>query len=94
MNYFNLTDNISKIDRTLRVFTGMALLLATPTAIASGIHPAILPMIASYLILTSIMNWDPIGYVLEILLRVIDQAHATTSISEKSQFRTRTCRGG
>ena len=94
MNYFDLTENISKIDATLRVSTGAALLLVTPTAIASGIHPGILPMIAAYLILTSIMKWDPIGYVVEILLRVIDQAHTTTSISEKSQFRIRTCRGG
>ena len=94
MNYFNLTDNISKIDRTLRIFTGMVLLLATPMAIAAGLHPTILPMIAGYLILTSIMNWDPIGYVIEIVFRMIDQAHATTATSDKSAFRIHSCRGG
>lgn len=74
MNYFNLTDNISTIDRILRISVGMALLLVTVTGVLPDVHPSIFPMIAAYLVLTAIMKWDPVGYVIEIVLRVLGQA--------------------
>lgn len=92
MNHFETTENINTTDEVLRVITGAALLLATPAAIAADIHPGILPTIAAYLILTSIMKWDPIGYVLEIGLRMFGSTPAPTT--EKPPTRMHTCRGG
>lgn len=92
MNYFETTENISTTDEMLRVITGVALLLATPTAIAADIHPGILPTIAAYLILTGIMKWDPIGYVLEIGLRIFGAIPTPTT--GKPPARLHTCRGG
>ncbi len=74
MNYFHLTDNISTIDRILRISVGMALLLVTVTGVMPDVHPSVFPMIAAYLVLTAIMKWDPLGYVIEIVLRVLGQA--------------------
>ena len=88
MNYFELTENISKTDATLRVLAGTILLLATPTAIATGNHPGILPMIAFYLVLTSILKWDPIGYVIEIALRIFKPAFTTRGSAKKHAQKT------
>lgn len=92
MNHFETTENINTTDEVLRVITGAALLLATPAAIAADIHPGILPTIAAYLILTGIMKWDPIGYVLEIGLRMFESTPTPTT--EKPPARMHTCRGG
>lgn len=92
MNYFETTENINTTDEVLRVITGAALLLATPAAITADIHPGILPTIAAYLILTGIMKWDPIGYVLEIGLRMFGST--STPTTEKPPARMHTCRGG
>ena len=75
MNYFNLTENISKVDRVLRIAAGMALLLITftDTEVIPDIHPSIFPMIAAYLVLTAIIKWDPAGYVIEVVLRIFGQ---------------------
>lgn len=74
MNYFNLTENISTIDRILRISVGMTLLLATFAGVSLDGHPSIFPMVAAYLVLTAIMKWDPVGYVLEVVLRVLGWA--------------------
>ena len=74
MNYFNLTENISTIDRILRIFVGMTLLLATFAGVTLDVYPSVFPMIAAYLVLTAIMKWDPVGYVLEVVLRVLGWA--------------------
>lgn len=99
MNYFEITENISTTDEMLRVITGAALLLATPTAIAADIHPALLPTIAVYLILTGIMKWDPIGYVLEIGLRMFGSTPTPTTQKPPARMHTslvrmHPCRGG
>jgi hypothetical protein len=79
MNYFDLTENISTIDRVLRISAGTALLLSTLTDAIPGVHPSIFPMIAAYLILTAIIKWDPAGYVIEVALRILGQADAVTA---------------
>lgn len=84
MHYFELTENISKTDETLRILTGAALLLVTPTAIAAGSHPGLLPMIAFYLVLTGIMKWDPIGYIIEIVLRIFEPVFTNSVPSQKT----------
>ena len=90
MNYFHLTDNISTIDRILRISVGMALLLVTVTGVMPDVHPSVFPMIAAYLVLTAIMKWDPLGYVIEIVLRVLGQADsAIAPPAPKSTLRVR-----
>lgn len=81
MEYFNITENISTIDRILRMFAGTLLLLAALTDAAPGVHPSVFPIIAAYLVLTAIMKWDPAGYVIEVVLRVFTIPHATASAS-------------
>jgi hypothetical protein len=84
MNYFELTENISKTDETLRILSGAALLLVTPTAIAVGSPPGLLPMIAFYLVLTGIMKWDPVGYVIEIVLRILEPVFTHSDPAQKT----------
>lgn len=81
MEYFNITENISTIDRILRMFAGTLLLLAALTDAVPGVHPSVFPIIAAYLVLTAIMKWDPAGYVIEVMLRVFTLPHAPTSVS-------------
>ena len=83
MSDFEPTENISQTDDILRVLAGAALLLATPTAITMGAHSGILPLIAVYLIITSIVKWDPIGYVLEIALRICKPAFTANITAHK-----------
>lgn len=77
MNYFNLTENIGTTDRILRMSVGMTLLLLTFTETAPYTHPSIFPAIAAYLVLTAIMKWDPAGFIVEVVLRMLGQSDAT-----------------
>ena len=89
MNYFNLTENISTIDRILRILVGMTLLLATFADVTLDVHPSVFPMIAAYLVLTAIMKWDPVGYVVEVVLRVLGWAEPSiVPAASKSTLRT------
>ena len=83
MNYFDITENISTTDQILRMFAGTLLLLAAITTAIPDVHPSIFPMIAAYLVLTAIMKWDPAGYVIEVVLRILGPIDAPTSASQR-----------
>ncbi len=74
MNYFNLAENIGTTDRILRMSVGMTLLLLTFTEAGPYVHPSIFPALAAYLVLTAIMKWDPAGFIVEMLLRMLGQS--------------------
>lgn len=78
MNYFDITENISTTDRILRMFVGTLLLLAALTTAIPDVHPSVFPIIAAYLVLTAIMKWDPVGYVIEVVLRIFGHADVPT----------------
>ena len=78
MSYFDITENISTTDRILRTFAGTLLLLAALTATVPDVHPSVFPAIAAYLVLTAIMKWDPVGYVIDVVLRIFSHADAPT----------------
>lgn len=78
MNYFDITENISTTDRILRMFAGTLLLLAALTTAIPDVHPSVFPIIAAYLVLTAIMKWDPVGYVIEVALRLFGHTDAPT----------------
>ncbi len=78
MNYFDITENISTTDQILRTFAGTLLLLTAITATIPDVHPSVFPSIAAYLVLTAIMKWDPVGYVIEVVLRIFSPTDAPT----------------
>ena len=83
MNYFAITENVSITDQILRTLVGTLLLLAAITGAIPDVHPSIFPMIAAYLVLTAIMKWDPAGYVIEVVLRILGPIDAPTSASQR-----------
>lgn len=70
MNYFELSENIGDIERVFRMLSGAVLLGVTLLGPVSFLYTTFFPMLAAYFILTAIMKWDPIGYVIQIFLRV------------------------
>ena len=80
MNYFDITENISTTDQILRTFAGTLLLLAAITTAIPDVHPSIFPIIAAYLVLTAIMKWDPVGYVIDVVLRIFGHTDAPTPV--------------
>ncbi|MEQ6342332.1 MAG: DUF2892 domain-containing protein [Gammaproteobacteria bacterium] len=72
MKYFEMTANISGADKGFRTIVGMALLgmaLADPT---STLCATVFPMIGAYFVLTAIMEWDPIGYLVQSAQKVLN----------------------
>ena len=85
MNYFNITENISTTDQILRTFAGTLLLLAALTTAIPDVHPSVFPIIAAYLVLTAIIKWDPVGYVIEVVLRIFGHTDASTPALTSNQ---------
>ena len=85
MNHFDITENISTTDQILRTFAGTLLLLAALTATVPEVHPSVFPTIAAYLVLTAIMKWDPVGYVIEVVLRIFGHTNVPTRALTSSQ---------
>jgi len=71
MKYVELTENIGPIEMIFRLLSGMALWSATLLGPASFLYVTVLPMLTAYFVLTAIMRWDPIGYVIQIGLRLL-----------------------
>lgn len=89
MNHFDITENISTTDQILRTFAGTLLLLTAITATIPDVHPSVFPSIAAYLVLTAIMKWDPIGYVIDVVLRIFGHTDEPTPVlTAKSILRT------
>ena len=78
MNHFDITENISTTDQILRTFAGTLLLLTALTASIPEVHPSVFPIIAAYLVLTAIIKWDPVGYVIDVGLRIFGYTDAST----------------
>ena len=74
MSHFALTENIGDVERVFRVLLGAALLSITLLGPASFMYATIFPMLAAYFVLTAIMQWDPIGYMIQIVLRLLSPA--------------------
>lgn len=75
MNYFVVSENIGEVERIFRMLSGTVLLGITLLAPSSFMHAVIFPMVAAYFVLTAIMKWDPIGYLIQIMLRVLGQVN-------------------
>ncbi len=73
MKYFELTENVSDVERVFRVLLGIGFLGATLLGPLSELYSTIFPMLGAYFILTAIMKWDPIGYAIQIVLRTLNQ---------------------
>lgn len=76
MKYVELTENIGPIEMIFRLLSGAALWSATLLGPASFLHVTVLPMLTAYFVLTAIMRWDPIGYVIQIGLRLLSSGPA------------------
>jgi len=74
MSHFALTENIGDVERVFRVLSGAALLSITLLGPASFMYTTIFPMLAAYFVLTAIMQWDPVGYIIQIVLRLLSSA--------------------
>lgn len=74
MKHFELTENIGDVERVFRVLLGMGLLGMTLLGPLSVMYSTIFPMLGAYFILTAIMQWDPIGYVIQVILRLLGQS--------------------
>lgn len=89
MNYFAVSENIGEVERVFRILSGAVLLSVTLLGPPSFLFTIIFPMLAAYFILTAIMKWDPVGYVIQIFLRVLGHAGAVsphTSVNETKLF--------
>ncbi|MEK7323246.1 MAG: YgaP-like transmembrane domain [Pseudomonadota bacterium] len=73
MKYFELTENVSDVESVFRVLLGIGLLGVTLLGPLSIMYSTIFPMLGAYFILTAIMKWDPIGYVIQVILRTLSQ---------------------
>lgn len=84
MKYFELTENIGDVEVVFRVLFGSSLLGVMLMGHTSFIYTTVFPMIGTYFILTAITRWDPVGYAIQIILRVLAsmesklQAHNST----------------
>ena len=65
MKYFEMTANIGGADKGFRTIVGMALLGVALVHPTSTLYATVFPMIGAYFVLTAIMEWDPIGYVVQ-----------------------------
>lgn len=89
MKYFELTENIGDVERVFRVLSGAALLGVTLLGPMSFMYSTIFPMLGAYFILTAIMKWDPVGYVIQVILRLLNQVGSHVSESD-SMHRVKT----
>ena len=71
MNYFEMSENLGDIERIFRVLSGVVLLSVTLLGPVSFLYTTVFPMLAAYFVLTAIMKWDPIGYAIQIVLRLL-----------------------
>ncbi len=81
MKYFEMTANIGGADKGFRTIVGMALLgvaLAHPT---SALYATAFPMIGAYFVLTAIMEWDPIGYLVQSTQNILNHLNEMASSS-------------
>lgn len=87
MKYFELTENIGPIEMIFRLLSGTALWSATLLSPTSFLYVTVLPMLTAYFVLTAIMRWDPIGYGIQIGLRLL-------TLSRREENSTGTLGGG
>src|SRR3569833_2646921 len=83
MHYFEMSENIGDVERIFRILSGAALLGVTLLGPASFLYTTLFPMLAAYFVLTAIMRWDPIGYAIQIALRIMASVTSTSSHSIK-----------
>jgi len=81
MHYFEMSENIGDVERIFRILSGAALLGVTLLGPASFLYTTLFPMLAAYFVLTAIMRWDPIGYAIQIALRILASVTLTSSHS-------------
>lgn len=77
MKHFEMMENISSIERIFRILVGGLLLAIAMTHPTSSLYVSFIPLIASYFVLTAIMLWDPVGYVIGVILKLLGQLPAT-----------------
>lgn len=73
MKLFKMTPNVSKVDMILRLSVGSGLILAMLLDAAPDLNPSVFPALSAFLVMTALLRWDPVGYVIEIMLRVFGQ---------------------
>lgn len=73
MKLFKLTPNVSKVDMVLRLCMASGLVLVMLMGLAPDLNPSILPSLSAFLVLTALLRWDPVGYIIEIVLRAFGQ---------------------
>lgn len=78
MKYFEIMENIGSIERIFRMLVGGLLLGIAMTHPTSSLYVSFLPLIANYFVLTAIMRWDPVGYVIGVVLKLLGQLPAAT----------------
>lgn len=87
MKYFEMTANIGSADKGFRTIVGMTLLgvaLAHPT---STLYATAFPMIGAYFVLTAIMEWDPIGYLVQSTQNILNSfGSSAKSVGKLSQI--------
>ncbi len=79
MKYFEMTANIGGADKGFRTIVGLALLgvaLAHPT---SALYATVFPIIGVYFVLTAIMEWDPIGYLVQSAQNILNHLNEMVS---------------
>ncbi|MDX1251996.1 MAG: DUF2892 domain-containing protein [Gammaproteobacteria bacterium] len=91
MKYFEIMENIGSIERIFRMLVGGLLLGIAMTHPTSSLYVSFLPLIASYFVLTAIMLWDPVGYVIGVILKFLGQLpaaaqSATLAVSNGAKY--------
>lgn len=74
MKYFEMTVNIGSAGKGFRAIVGMTLLgvvLAHPTPMPT-LYATAFPMIGAYFVLTAIMEWDPIVYLVQSTQNILN----------------------
>ena len=79
MHYFEMSENIGDVERIFRILSGAALLGVTLLVSAAFLYITLFPMLAAYFVLTAIMRRDPIGYAIQIALRILASVTKTTT---------------
>ncbi len=72
MKYFEMTANVGGADKGFRTIVGITLLGMTLVHPTSAFYATVFPMIGAYFVLTAIMEWDPIGYLVQSTQNVLN----------------------
>lgn len=81
MKYFEMTANIGGADKGFRTIVGMALLGVALVHPTSTLYAAAFPIIGVYFVLTAIMEWDPISYLVQSAQNILNHSNEMVNSS-------------